>query len=195
ALRRGEAAGAHRPRPRPAAPPAAHGRTHQPPRHRLPAPRARDRALTGPGHRGGAARPEPRRPLLRPRGGARRRPRAGRRPARRGARGRPGGHHLRRRRPARHGRRRRGAVPVPRARRPAAIPLVPHRPDPAGAAMTLTDALDGQQQRWNAYWSRYAAEYDEHQLSRLAHAEERETWSRLWAAALPAGTRSVLDVG
>ena len=61
--------------------------------------------------------------------------------------------------------------------------------------MTLTDALDGQQQRWNAYWSRYAAEYDEHQLSRLAHAEERETWSRLWAAALPAGTRSVLDVG
>src|SRR5699024_4897458 len=59
--------------------------------------------------------------------------------------------------------------------------------------MTRTAAQD--QDRWNEYWTRYASEYDEHQLSRLAHADERATWSRIWAEALPTGTRTVLDVG
>ncbi|ACU84308.1 methylase involved in ubiquinone/menaquinone biosynthesis [Brachybacterium faecium DSM 4810] len=59
--------------------------------------------------------------------------------------------------------------------------------------MTRSAAQD--QDRWNEYWTRYAFEYDEHQLSRLAHADERATWSRIWADALPIGTRSVLDVG
>ncbi|MGP4977243.1 methyltransferase domain-containing protein [Brachybacterium tyrofermentans] len=54
---------------------------------------------------------------------------------------------------------------------------------------------DPAQARWNDYWTRYAAEYDEHQLSRLAHPEERETWTRIWAEALPAGPCTVLDVG
>ena len=59
--------------------------------------------------------------------------------------------------------------------------------------MTRSAAQD--QDRWNEYWTRYAFEYDEHQLSRLAHADERATWSRIWAEALPTGTRTVLDVG
>lgn len=59
--------------------------------------------------------------------------------------------------------------------------------------MTRTAAED--QQSWNRYWSRWAAEYDEHQLSRLALPGERETWSRIWRGALPAGTRTVLDLG
>lgn len=56
-------------------------------------------------------------------------------------------------------------------------------------------AAEDVQSSWNAYWTRYAAEYDEHQLARLAGAAERETWMRVWEAALPAGTRTVLDVG
>ena len=59
--------------------------------------------------------------------------------------------------------------------------------------MTRT-AAEGQQ-AWNRYWTRWAAEYDEHQLSRLSLPGEREAWSRAFCAALPPGTRTVLDLG
>ena len=59
----------------------------------------------------------------------------------------------------------------------------------------MTPTADPDQARWNDYWTRYAAEYDEHQMSRLAHPEERETWSRVWADVLPAGPSTILDVG
>ena len=59
--------------------------------------------------------------------------------------------------------------------------------------MTRTAAED--QQAWNRYWTRWAAEYDEHQLSRLSLPGEREAWSRALGAALPPGTRTVLDLG
>lgn len=59
--------------------------------------------------------------------------------------------------------------------------------------MTRTAAED--QQAWNRYWTRWAAEYDEHQLSRLSLPGEREAWSRAFGAALPPGTREVLDLG
>jgi ubiquinone/menaquinone biosynthesis C-methylase UbiE len=59
----------------------------------------------------------------------------------------------------------------------------------------MTRTADVDQQAWNIYWTRWAAEYDEHQLSRLALPGERETWSRTWREALPEGTRTVLDVG
>ena len=59
----------------------------------------------------------------------------------------------------------------------------------------MTPTAHPDQARWNDYWTRYAAEYDEHQMSRLAHPEERETWSRVWADVLPAGPSTILDVG
>ena len=59
--------------------------------------------------------------------------------------------------------------------------------------MTRTAAED--QQAWNRYWTRWAAEYDEHQLTRLSLPGEREAWSRAFGAALPPGTREVLDLG
>lgn len=59
----------------------------------------------------------------------------------------------------------------------------------------MTSAADPVQQRWNEYWTRYAAEYDEHQASRLAHPAERETWSRVWAQVLPERTCTILDAG
>ncbi|HJF51173.1 MAG TPA: class I SAM-dependent methyltransferase [Brachybacterium paraconglomeratum] len=59
--------------------------------------------------------------------------------------------------------------------------------------MTRTAAED--QQAWNRYWTRWAAEYDEHQLSRLSLPGEREAWSRAFGVSLPAGTREVLDLG
>ncbi|MGN7213163.1 class I SAM-dependent methyltransferase [Brachybacterium paraconglomeratum] len=59
--------------------------------------------------------------------------------------------------------------------------------------MTRTAAED--QQAWNRYWTRWAAEYDEHQLSRLSLPGEREAWSRAFGAALPPGSREVLDLG
>ena len=59
----------------------------------------------------------------------------------------------------------------------------------------MTRTADVDQQAWNRYWTRWAAEYDEHQLARLALPGERETWSRTWRDALPEGTRTVLDVG
>jgi SAM-dependent methyltransferase len=66
---------------------------------------------------------------------------------------------------------------------------------PLHTAAPRTPAGDAVQYRWNDYWTRWAAEYDEHQLTRLARPAERETWSRVWAAALPAGAQSVLDAG
>src|SRR5690606_25718557 len=218
ALRRGEAAGADRPRPRPAAPRAADGRADEPPRHRLPAPCARGGARAGARDRGGAARPEPRLPVLRPRDRARRGPGARRGPARRGARGGTRRRDLRRRRRARPRRRRHRPVPLPRpgrrrGRRPRLTrrprhpsPIPPRRPfragapgaasaptTPGAAPMTRTAAED--QQAWNRYWTRWAAEYDEHQLSRLSLPGEREAWSRAFGVSLPAGTREVLDLG
>ena len=65
-----------------------------------------------------------------------------------------------------------------------------HAPDP-----TLPQTAAEMQERLSAYWNRYAAEYDQHQLSRLALPGERETWSRVWNEVLPAGTREVLDAG
>ena len=59
--------------------------------------------------------------------------------------------------------------------------------------MTRTAAED--QQAWNRYWTRWAVEYDEHQLSRLSLPGEREAWSRAFDAALPPGSREVLDLG
>lgn len=59
--------------------------------------------------------------------------------------------------------------------------------------MTRTAAED--QQAWNRYWTRWAAEYDEHQLSRLSLPGEREAWSRAFGDTLPPGTREVLDLG
>ena len=59
--------------------------------------------------------------------------------------------------------------------------------------MTRTAAED--QQAWNQYWTRWAVEYDEHQLSRLSLPGEREAWSRAFGDALPPGTREVLDLG
>lgn len=59
--------------------------------------------------------------------------------------------------------------------------------------MTRTAAED--QLAWNRYWTRWAAEYDEHQLTRLSLPGEREAWSRAFGAALPPGTREVLDLG
>lgn len=59
----------------------------------------------------------------------------------------------------------------------------------------MRPAADQVQERMSAYWSRYAAEYDQHQTSRLALPGERETWARVWQEALPAGTRDVLDAG
>lgn len=59
--------------------------------------------------------------------------------------------------------------------------------------MTRTAAED--QQAWTRYWTRWAAEYDEHQLTRLSLPGEREAWSRTFGAALPPGTREVLDLG
>lgn len=65
-----------------------------------------------------------------------------------------------------------------------------HAPEP-----TLPQTAADMQERLSAYWTRYAAEYDRHQLSRLALPGERETWSRVWTEVLPAGTREVLDAG
>ncbi|WP_341854471.1 class I SAM-dependent methyltransferase [Brachybacterium sp. GPGPB12] len=59
--------------------------------------------------------------------------------------------------------------------------------------MTRTAAED--QQAWNRYWTRWAAEYDEHQLSRLSLPGEREAWSRAFGDTAPPGTREVLDLG
>lgn len=59
--------------------------------------------------------------------------------------------------------------------------------------MTRTATED--QQAWNRYWTRWAAEYDEHQLSRLSLPGEREAWSRAFGDTLPPGTREVLDLG
>ena len=59
--------------------------------------------------------------------------------------------------------------------------------------MTRTAAED--QQAWNRYWTRWAVEYDEHQLSRLSLPGEREAWSRAFGDTLPPGTREVLDLG
>lgn len=59
----------------------------------------------------------------------------------------------------------------------------------------MTPTADPAQARWNDYWTRYAAEYDEHQLCRLAHPEERETWSRVWTEVLPTGASTILDAG
>ncbi|MFI8777119.1 class I SAM-dependent methyltransferase [Brachybacterium paraconglomeratum] len=59
--------------------------------------------------------------------------------------------------------------------------------------MTRTAAED--QQAWTRYWTRWAAEYDEHQLTRLSLPGEREAWSRAFGAALPPDTREVLDLG
>jgi len=59
--------------------------------------------------------------------------------------------------------------------------------------MTRTAAED--QQAWNQYWTRWTAEYDEHQLTRLSLPGEREAWSRTFGDALPPGTREVLDLG
>lgn len=59
--------------------------------------------------------------------------------------------------------------------------------------MTRT-AAEGQQ-AWNRYWTRWAAEYDEYQLARLSLPGEREAWSQAFGAALPPGTREVLDLG
>src|SRR5690606_16020765 len=63
------------------------------------------------------------------------------------------------------------------------------------ATAATTSAPDADQERWNAYWSRWAAEYDDHQLTRLAQPGERETWTRIWESALPSSAREVLDVG
>lgn len=59
----------------------------------------------------------------------------------------------------------------------------------------MPTAADQIQERLNAYWTRYAAEYDQHQTSRLALPGERETWARVWQEVLPADTRQVLDAG
>ena len=59
----------------------------------------------------------------------------------------------------------------------------------------MTRTADVDQQAWNRYWTRWAAEYDEHQLSRLSLPGEREAWSRAFGAALPPGSREVLDLG
>lgn len=59
----------------------------------------------------------------------------------------------------------------------------------------MTPTAEPVQEAWNQYWSRYAAEYDEHQLARLARPGERETWARVWGSVLPAGTQTILDAG
>src|SRR5699024_706417 len=86
-----------------------------------------------------------------------------------------------------------GPVPVPRPRQRLDRPVRPRLTDLPGAPLTRT-AAEGQQ-AWNRYWTRWAAEYDEYQLARLSLPGERETWSQAFGAALPPGTREVLDLG
>ncbi|WP_232820148.1 class I SAM-dependent methyltransferase [Brachybacterium sp. YJGR34] len=54
---------------------------------------------------------------------------------------------------------------------------------------------DPVQMRLTAYWDRWAAEYDGHQMGRLARQEERAVWERVWWEVLPEHARDLLDVG
>ena len=51
------------------------------------------------------------------------------------------------------------------------------------------------QDRLSAYWTRWAAEYENNQARRLREPAERAAWEQVWSAALPSPPASVLDLG
>ena len=75
----------------------------------------------------------------------------------------------------------------------AAVPgsLVPQR----RAGPEIVDQWIEDNPVWGPVLDALAAEYDEHQLSRLSLPGEREAWSRAFGDTLPPGTREVLDLG